>query len=514
MKGIETKFGVDMLNREDIKNNHNKLEEEIAGFSSQTGILINKAFRYAPLTCTGIVAIMFSYLLHSTIGIRTSVNAVSNGVNTLGNGVDAVVNSFVDIEKLVVRAYKKVSSSYSHDLDDVNEMLKLKANYYDRLKRIVDNMHMYEGKYNKLILANAEQMILQRDPHKLIRFCDNVLFFNQDLIRECQHTTLMVYKHLHLVAGEDLKEIMDVSTFYKFLRLNSLDTRWRDFTSDEMSPYKNIEDYYVQFPDLRSENPAFDYFGTVINTKKEKEEEVEQVEQVEQVEEKKEEKEEEKKVEQVEQVEEKEEEQREEIEHNDIVDESWWRRKCHSVKNYVLSFFYDNNNAALEAESANNTISTDTIYENITNSDNIYTNQTGIDYESPFVDGIWNQNQTNLLGNSTDVNSMNDNSLSLLGAAATIGLAMLGARKLLTRNDRNHRNTNSVSALPIRSSDNQHSNQAAEEIQGSNTENQGDKVRIHMYTDNDRRRDKHIQELTNKIKEEEEADIENQKDEK
>ena len=108
---------------------------------------------------------------------------------------------------------------------------------------------------------------------------------------------------------------------------------------------------------------------------------------------------------------------------------------------------------------------------------------------------------------------MNDNSLSLLGAAATIGLAMLGARKLLTRNDRNHRNTNSVSALPIRSSDNQHSNQAAEEIQGSNTENQGDKVRIHMYTDDDRRKDKYIKELANKIKEEE-ADIENQKDEK
>ena len=509
MKAIDTKFTTDLINREDIKNDHNKLEEVITDFSSQVGMAVNKLYKYSPLSFLGIIGIVVANIIHTSIGIRTSVRIVENGVNYIGETVDSIKDSYAKIEKLVVKTGKNISDSYSHDMEDVNKMLDLKDRYIKRVNEIVDNMHMYEGLYNRLILCNVEELILQRDPSKLIKFCDNVLYFNDQNIKECHHTTLMIYKHMHLIENNGFEEIMDISTFHKFLRLNNLDTKWRDYTKDEMGPYKGIDMYYNEFPDLnQNKNPIFDYFKPVENMNDNTEDEKEE----------KEENEEQGKLEQEEEEEQEEQQKIEQIEEG--VSESWWVRKYHGVKNYLSSFFHDNNNYALEAENNNNnTTNIDTFNNNFNNNDNFYDDFTNnynqsIGYNNSYIDGTLYPNQTNLLGNSTTTNDMIGDATPLLITAATIGLAALGRRMLGNRQNRPNRpNVQNRQNRPNRQDDTSDLPTKMPKNDSNNNETANvNNDRIHVLTDKERERDNHINELTKRFKQE--SDIENQNDKK
>ena len=230
-------------------NNAAEYQRIINSFANKHAWSINNSFT-GKLAIYGMLAGSTALVLYKLGVLGTVCSYIGGMLNLSYKAVKSGLNTLGFLGTIAVNTGSKVKSIFSNIFPDHTKVNSVNeySNYTNRRINITNMMiqkllsYMGPGKgYMSLIVSNMDQIIFEKDPRKLVEFCDNVMNglkgFNMN---DCMSDLVNVYNILHSEYPEIFNELTDPETFNKMIStIINKDT----ITSKDIEPYRNINDF-------------------------------------------------------------------------------------------------------------------------------------------------------------------------------------------------------------------------------------------------------------------------------
>lgn len=184
----------------------------------------------------GVLGSVYSYM-GSMVGL--SYKAIKFCLNTLGFLGTFAVNTGSKVKNFFKNIFP--DHTYVNSVDDYSSYTNRRINITNMMiQKILSYMGPAKG-YISLVISNMDQIIFEKNPEKLVQFCDKVMSglkgFNMN---DCMSDLVNAYNILHTEYPNIFEELTTPEIFNKMIStLNNKDS----ITSKDDEPYRNVKEF-------------------------------------------------------------------------------------------------------------------------------------------------------------------------------------------------------------------------------------------------------------------------------
>ncbi len=230
-------------------NNAAEYQRIINSFANKHAWSINNSFT-GKLAIYGMLAGSTALVLYKLGVLGTVCSYIGGMLNLSYKAVKSGLNTLGFLGTIAVNTGSKVKSIFSNIFPDHTKVNSVNeySNYTNRrinitnmmIQKILSYMGPAKG-YISLVISNMDQIIFEKNPEKLVQFCDKVMSglkgFNMN---DCMSDLVNAYNILHTEHPNIFKELTTPEIFNKMIStLNNKDS----ITSKDDELYRNINEF-------------------------------------------------------------------------------------------------------------------------------------------------------------------------------------------------------------------------------------------------------------------------------